>query len=276
MYEKIKNITSLTLSRLGFRGDDRPEVAIVLGSGLGGVVDRIENRRVVPYASIEGFPVSTVEGHSGQFVAGEIGGRRVVAMQGRFHYYEGYSMDEVVLGVRVMCAMGVRVLIVTNAAGGLNPDFEVGDVMLIEDQINLLPNPLLGRNDDRLGVRFVDMNEAFSRPLRQEAIWVAEDLGERLRRGVYLGSSGPTYETPAEYNFFRTIGADACGMSTTSEVIAARHMSVEVLGFSIITNVGIAPDGVAAHVNSHEDVVVAAQRGGASLTKIIERCIQKL
>lgn len=276
MYEKIKNITSLTLSRLGFRGDDRPEVAIVLGSGLGGVVDRIENRRVVPYASIEGFPVSTVQGHSGQFVAGEIGGRRVVAMQGRFHYYEGYSMDEVVLGVRVMCAMGVRVLIVTNAAGGLNPDFEVGDVMLIEDQINLLPNPLLGRNDDRLGVRFVDMNEAFSRPLRQEAIWVAEDLGERLRRGVYLGSSGPTYETPAEYNFFRTIGADACGMSTTSEVIAARHMSVEVLGFSIITNVGIAPDGVAAHVNSHEDVVVAAQRGGASLTKIIERCIQKL
>lgn len=276
MYEKIKNITSLTLSRLGFRGDDRPEVAIVLGSGLGGVVDRIENRRVVPYASIEGFPVSTVQGHSGQFVAGEIGGRRVVAMQGRFHYYEGYSMDEVVLGVRVMCAMGVRVLIVTNAAGGLNPDFEVGDVMLIEDQINLLPNPLLGRNDDRLGVRFVDMNEAFSRPLRQEAIGVAEDLGERLRRGVYLGSSGPTYETPAEYNFFRTIGADACGMSTTSEVIAARHMSVEVLGFSIITNVGIAPDGVAAHVNSHEDVVVAAQRGGASLTKIIERCIQKL
>lgn len=276
MYEKIKNITSLTLSRLGFRGDDRPEVAIVLGSGLGGVLDRIENRRVVPYASIEGFPVSTVQGHSGQFVAGEIGGRRVVAMQGRFHYYEGYSIDEVVLGVRVMCAMGVRALIVTNAAGGLNPDFEVGDVMLIEDQINLLPNPLVGRNDNRLGVRFVDMSEAFSRELRQTAIFAAEDLGERLRRGVYVGSSGPTYETPAEYNFFRTIGADACGMSTTSEVIAARHMSVEVLGFSTITNVGIAPDGVAAHVNSHEDVVAAAQRGGASLTKIIERCIQKL
>lgn len=276
MYEKIKNITSLTLSRLGFVGEDRPEVAIVLGSGLGGVVDRIENRRVVPYASIEGFPVSTVTGHSGQFVAGKIGGRRVVAMQGRFHYYEGYSIDDVVLGVRVMCAMGVRALIVTNAAGGLNPDFEVGDVMLIEDQINLLPNPLVGRNDERLGVRFVDMSEAFSRELRQTAIFAAEDLGERLRRGVYIGSSGPTYETSAEYIFFRTIGADACGMSTTPEVIVARHMAVDVLGFSIITNVGITPAGGATQVNSHDEVVAAAERGGVSLTKIIERCIQKL
>lgn len=274
MYEKIKNITSLTLSKLGFAEGETPEIGIVLGSGLGSLADRIQDAVHLPYQEVEGFSVSTVEGHIGQFIAGQIAGKRVVVMQGRVHYYEGYSMNQVTVGVRVMCQMGIKTLIVTNAAGGLNPDFEVGQVMLIEDQINLLPNPLIGPNIDSVGVRFVDMSEPYCLKLRNLAISVAGQMGIPLQRGVYVGSSGPSYETPAEYRYFRTIGADACGMSTTGEVIVARHAGVDVLGFSIITNVGIVNGK--APVNSHQDVVKAAKEAGEKLSNIIEKCLQRL
>ncbi|MEG2605774.1 MAG: purine-nucleoside phosphorylase [Mucinivorans sp.] len=277
MYEKIKSITSLIQSKLGFSDSQPPQVALVLGSGLGALADCMVNCKYLQYSDIEGFPCSTVAGHVGRFVAGELGGRRVIAMQGRVHYYEGYTMNEVTLGVRVMCMMGVRTLIVTNAAGGVNPDFRVGDVMLIEDQINMLPNPLIGANIDQIGVRFPDMSEAYSLQLRELAVSQAKALSIPLQRGVYLASSGPSYETKAEYRYFSAIGADACGMSTTGEVIVARHAGVEVLGFSIITNVGITlNDGQLACANSHTDVVNAAQMAGGRLSQIIEKCIQKL
>ncbi|MEG0466727.1 MAG: purine-nucleoside phosphorylase [Mucinivorans sp.] len=277
MYEKIKNITSLIQSKLGFTDDLRPEVAIVLGSGLGVLADHITQCKCLPYSEIDGFPQSTVVGHRGQFVSGMLGGKRVVVMQGRVHYYEGYSMEEVTLGVRIMLMMGARALVVTNAAGGVNPAFKVGDVMLIEDQINLLPNALIGSNDERLGVRFPDMSEAYSLRLRELALSVAGENKVELGRGVYLASSGPSYETPAEYRYFRSIGADACGMSTTPEVIVARHQGVDVLGFSMITNVGIPIDsGAKVQVNSHKDVVEAAESAAMKLTKIVEICIQKL
>lgn len=248
-----------------------PEVGLVLGSGLGSVVEAIEGARSVSYDQIEGFPVSSVAGHSGRFVAGTIGGRRVLAMQGRVHYYEGYSMDQVVLGVRAMAVWGIKTLVVTNAAGGVNPNFQVGDLMLIEDQINLMPNPLVGANIDQLGPRFPDMTDPYSARLRELVGVVAQELGVGLRRGVYLGSTGPTYETRAEYRFFGSIGADACGMSTVGEVIAARHASVEVVGFSIITNVA-----QAVEVNSHAEVTAAAAAAASRLTLLIKRCIPRL
>ena len=245
-----------------------PEIGLVLGSGLGGVADAIEEARSVSYADLGDFPVSGVAGHTGRFVAGMLGGRRVLAMQGRVHYYEGYPMEDVVLGVRAMREWGVHTLVVTNAAGGVNPEFEVGDIMLIQDHINLKPNPLVGPNLSELGPRFPDMTEAYSVRLREVALEMAAEEGIRLRRGVYLASTGPTYETPAEYRFFRIAGADACGMSTVPEVVAARHMGVEVLGFSIITNVA----GAAA-LNSHADVTAAAEHAAQRLTRLIERCI---
>lgn len=271
MYAKIKNITSRIRSSLGLGPDWVPEVGLVLGSGLGSVADAIQGARRVAYADVEGFPVSGVDGHSGYFVAGVLGGKRVLAMQGRVHYYEGYSMQEVVLGIRIMAVWGIGQLIVTNAAGGVNPDFRVGDLMLIEDQINLLPNPLVGPNVAELGPRFPDMTEPYSVRLGVLAEQTATALGLKLQRGVYLGSSGPSYETPAEYRFFRSIGVDACGMSTVGEVLAARHAGIEVLGFSIITNVA-----QAATVNSHQEVTAAAQTAAEKLSLLIERCIPKL
>lgn len=273
MYEKIKNITLHILSKLGFQDGEQPDMGIVLGSGLGALCELIEDPIYLPYDSIEGFVVSTVAGHQGRFVGGTLAGKRIVVMQGRMHFYEGYTMDEVTLGVRVMCMMGIRTLVVTNAAGGVNPKFVVGDVMLIEDQINLLPNPLIGRNLDQIGPRFVDMTEPFSSVLRASAIIAADRVGVSMVRGTYLGSSGPTYETPAEYRFFRAVGADACGMSTTPEVIVARHAGVEVLGFSIITNVGI-NEGVVQVKNSHDDVVNAAKNATGKLIKIIEQWLK--
>lgn len=271
MYAKIKNTTSLILSKLGFLNDEKPQFGIVLGSGLGALCDRILEPRYLPYTDIEGFAASTVEGHKGRFVAGLLSGRRVVVMQGRLHYYEGYTMDEVTLGARIMCAMGIEALIVTNAAGGVNPSFEIGDIMVIEDQINLLPNPLIGKNMDLVGVRFPDMSEPFSLRLRNLAFQAALGLGISMQRGVYVASSGPTYETQAEYRYFRIIGADACGMSTVPEVIVARHAGVPVVGFSIITNIGISSAPV---VNTHHDVVLAANNGGLKLLKVIERWLE--
>lgn len=274
MYQRIKSITSLIRSKLSFTDHYTPSVGLVLGSGLGSLVDAIEGARAVEYADIEGFVTSTVTGHGGRFVAGTIDGVEVIVMQGRVHYYEGYEMEDVVLGVRAMCEMGIKTLIVTNAAGGVNETFAVGDLMMIDDQINLLPNPLIGRNIDQIGPRFPDMTEAFSARKKKIVIECAEQMDIKLRRGVYLASTGSTYETPAEYEFFHRIGADACGMSTTPEVIVARHAGVDVVGFSVITNVG---RGVAATVrNSHAEVVEASERATKNLTQLIKQCLPKL
>lgn len=275
MYQRVVKIAEQIKQKLfSSEGSQLPLIGVVLGSGLGGFADKIDNPKVVHYSELEGFVVSTVEGHSGCFVSGEVSGVRVIAMQGRVHYYEGYSMEDVVLGVRVMALLGVKVMVVTNAAGGVNPDYEVGDIMLIRDQINMLPNPLIGRNIEELGVRFVDMTQPFSMKLRDIVKSNASELGIELREGVYLGSSGPTYESKAEYKFFNTIGADACGMSTTGEVIAARHAGVDVLGFSVITNIGFGDK--ANEVNLHSDVVEASNMAAGRLEKLLEVSLSEI
>ena len=213
------------------------EIGIICGSGLGGLCDKVENPIYVNYADIPNFPVSTAPGHIGRFVFGVLSGKKVVCMQGRVHYYEGYSPESVVMPVRVMKLLGVKKLIVTNAAGGINESFNVGDIMLITDHINFTgTNPLIGKNDERFGVRFPDMSFAYSPLLRETAIKCAEKIGLDLREGVYLGCSGPSYETPAEIRAFRTLGADTVGMSTVMEVIAANHCKMEVIGFSLVAN----------------------------------------
>ncbi len=272
-FQRIEKIATELKERLSFDGC-APRFGVVLGSGLGNFIDELSNVRYVDYGEIEGFVLSTVEGHSGRFVAGEIDGISVIAMQGRVHYYEGYSMEQVVMGVRIMALMGIEYLVVTNAAGGVNSDFRVGDIMVIRDHINLLPNPLIGANDSRFGVRFPDMTEAYGRKLQKIVYSVAERCGVQLCSGVYLGSSGPTYETPAEYEFFHRIGADACGMSTTPEVIAARHMGVEVLGFSVITNVGRGAN--ASKFNSHQEVVEASLSAAKTLQRIVRDSIVEI
>ncbi len=275
MYSKIKTIAEQLSDELFVARDiDKPVIGIILGSGLGGYAEKIERSAVKDYSSIEDFACSTVEGHKGRFVGGIVGGVSVIAMQGRVHYYEGYSMADVTLGIRVMCAMGIKTLIVTNAAGGVNEEFNVGDIMLIEDHISLLPNPLIGRNIEEMGVRFPDMTEAYSKRLRSIAVNCATKSEIKLRRGVYVASSGPTYETPAEYRFFNRIGGDACGMSTTPEVIVARHCGVEVLGFSVITNIGF---GVKANkVNAHNDVVEASKIAAKRLETLVSLSILQI
>lgn len=275
MYSKICDIASkLTEQLFVASGIDKPLVGIVLGSGLGSFAQKIERRAELDYSSIEGFASSTVEGHEGRFVGGIVGGVSVVAMQGRVHYYEGYEMSAVTLGVRVMAQMGIKVLIVTNAAGGVNSSFDIGDIMLIEDHINLLPNPLIGANVEQMGVRFPDMTEAYSKRLRALALGCASKSAVKLRKGVYVGSTGPTYETPAEYNYFHTIGADSCGMSTTPETIVARHCGVEVLGFSVITNVGRGDK--ANKVNAHKDVVEASNLAARRLEILVTLAIVEI
>lgn len=274
MYEKIKNITSLIRSRLGIADGHEPQVGIILGSGLGALADRVVGARILEYGDIEGFPVSQVKGHAGRFVYGVLGGKRVIVMQGRVHFYEGYQMQDVVLGVRALCAMGINTLIVTNAAGGLHENWRVGDIMLIEDQINLMPNPLIGANLDQFGERFVDMNEAYSLEHRELAVRAATNVGVELRCGTYLASTGPTYETPSEYRFFSTVGADACGMSTVGEVIVARHHGVRVLGFSLISNIAFGE--AASATNSHSEVLAASAAGASDLIKIVEQCLHGL
>lgn len=213
------------------------EIGIICGSGLGGLCDKVENPIYVNYADIPNFPVSTAPGHIGRFVFGTLSGKKVVCMQGRVHYYEGYSPEDVIMPVRVMKLLGVQNLIVTNAAGGINESFNVGDIMLITDHINFTGvNPLIGKNDDRFGVRFPDMSFAYSPALRKTAIECATKIGLSLREGVYIGCSGPSYETPAEIIAFRTLGADTVGMSTVMEVIAANHCKMDVLGFSLVAN----------------------------------------
>lgn len=270
--EKINEITARLKERIDGR---KPEVGIVLGSGLGRLADVIEDPIVVPYRELPGFPVSTAVGHKGNFIVGRLSGKTVIAMQGRIHFYEGYGMDKVVLPIRVMIGVGIRTLFVSNAAGGTNLDYHVGDLMIIKDHINLLPNPLIGPNFDDFGPRFPDMTRPYDPSLIKLAMNIAKKEGILVHRGVYVGGTGPSYETPAEYKYFRLIGGDAVGMSTIPEVIVARHAGVPVFGMSVITNE--AHDDYADDFeNDGDDVVVAANAAADKMTTIITKMIEKL
>ena len=254
---------------------NKPFVGIVLGSGLGKLAEKIQNKIVIKYSEVPGFPVSTAIGHKGNFIAGELGGKFVIAMQGRFHYYEGYSMDLVTLPIRVMAKLGIKSLFVSNAAGGVNFDFKVGDLMIIRDHINLLPNPLIGPNLDEFGPRFPDMTRPYEPKLIKMADEIGAELGIPLQKGVYLAGTGPTYETPSEYKYFRMIGGDAIGMSTVPEVIVARHSSVPVFGMSVITNE--AHDDYAEDFeNNGDDVVKAADAAADKMTLLFTKLIERL
>ena len=253
----------------------KPFAGIVLGSGLGKLAEKIENKIVIPYKEVPGFPVSTAIGHKGNFIAGELGGKFVLAMQGRFHYYEGYSMDLVTLPIRVMKELGISYLFVSNAAGGVNFDFRVGNLMVITDHINHLPNPLIGPNMSEFGPRFPDMTHPYSKDVRKIAYEVAAKHNIELKSGVYLGVTGPSYETPAEYKYFRSIGADAIGMSTVPEVIVARHSNIPVFGMSVITNEAH-DDYAEDYVNDGNDVVRAADKAADSMTLLFTEIIKSL
>ena len=270
--ERINNAADFVRTRIG---DMKPVVGIVLGSGLGKLADRITDRTVIPYREIPGFPVSTAIGHKGNFIAGTLGGRTVIAMQGRFHYYEGYPMELVVLPIRVMIRLGIGRLFVSNAAGGVNFDFRIGDLMIIRDHINLLPNPLVGRNLDEFGPRFPDMTRPYDPALIRAAEKIAAESGIELKKGVYLAGTGPSYETPSEYRYFRMIGADAVGMSTIPEVIAARHASIPVFGMSVITNEAH-DDYAEDYVNDGDAVVAAADAAADRMSLIFERLVMSL
>lgn len=246
---------------------EAPSIGLILGSGLGVIADLVENATVIQYDQIPHFPVSTVEGHAGELLLGTIQGKHVLLMKGRFHMYEGYGVEVVSFPVRVMKELGVKTLLVTNAAGGINTSYEVGDLMLIKDHINFtFRNPLIGPNFSELGVRFPDMSEAYSRALRQTAKEVAGEQGVKLQEGVYIGLLGPTYETPAEIRMMRTLGADAVGMSTVAEVIVARHADIEVLGFSCISNMAA---GILDQPLSHEEVMETTERVKPKFLKLI-------
>ncbi|SFK93065.1 purine-nucleoside phosphorylase [Paenibacillus sp. 1_12] len=251
-----------------------PQIGLILGSGLGVIADLVENATVITYDEIPHFPVSTVEGHAGELLLGTIHGKHVLLMKGRFHLYEGYGVDVVSFPVRVMKELGVQTLIVTNAAGGVNTSYEVGDLMVIKDHINFtFRNPLIGPNFSELGVRFPDMSEAYSRRLRQTAHEVALEQGLKLPEGVYAGLTGPTYETPAEIRMLRTLGADAVGMSTVAEVIVARHAGIEVLGFSCISNMAA---GILDQPLSHQEVMETTERVKPKFLKLILGIVAKL
>ena len=253
----------------------KPTVGIVLGSGLGKLADEIQDPLVIPYKDIPGFPVSTAIGHKGNFIVGTLGGKCVIAMQGRIHYYEGYGMNQVVLPIRVMIRMGIQYLFVSNAAGGTNLGFHVGDLMIIRDHINMIPNPLIGPNLDEFGPRFPDMTRPYEPGLIKKAEQIAEEEGIALQKGVYVAVSGPCYETPAEYKFFRLIGGDAVGMSTVPEVIVARHSSIPVFGMSVITDVAHATDDE-EYVTDGEVIVAAANAAADRMTVIFRRLIESL
>lgn len=255
-------------------GRSVPEVAVILGSGLGLMADRIQNPLVVPYAQIPHFKQSTAVGHKGNLIFGQLGGKDVMAMQGRFHYYEGYTMQEVTFPVRVMARLGVKTLFVSNAAGAVNPSFHVGDMMIITDHINLMPNPLVGPNLDSFGTRFPDMTTVYSRRIRQIAVDQAEQMGCTLQHGVYVAGTGPTYETPAEYRYYAAIGGDAAGMSTVPEVIVARHCGLEIFGMSIITNQS--NDLSDTCLNDGDDVVAQANKAAHTMTTLFERIINNM
>lgn len=256
------------------KGVLKPQVGIILGSGLGSLTELVEYSIEIPYSDIPHFPQSTVQGHKGKLIYGKLSGKEVMMMAGRFHYYEGYDMKEVTFPVRVMKALGVETLIVSNAAGGMNPEFKVGDIMLIKDHINFFPeHPLRGHNDERLGTRFPDMSEAYDSRLFSIAIDIATELGIHIQKGVYAGLQGPTYETPSEYEWLHRSGADAVGMSTVPEVIVARHAGMNVFAMSVITDLGVA--GIVEKV-SHEEVLDAANNAAPKMAKIVTELVRAL
>lgn len=251
-----------------------PKTGIILGTGLGNLVTQITDKMEIPYDIIPNFPISTVEGHSGKLIFGKLGDVDIMAMQGRFHYYEGYDMKEVTFPVRVMKAIGIENVLVSNAAGGMHPDFEIGDLMIITDHINTFPeHPLRGKNFNELGTRFPDMSEPYSKDLIAKAKTIAKDNGIRVVEGVYVGTSGPTFETPAEYQYFRIIGGDAVGMSTVPEVIVANHAGMRVFGMSIITDLGV--PGKIVEV-SHEEVQEIGNKAQPLMTLIMKELVNQL
>ena len=269
MLQTIKETASFISNKTKFN----PEIGIILGTGLGGLVSEIEIEHTIPYNEIPNFPVSTVEGHSGRLILGTLGNKNVVAMQGRFHFYEGYTMEKVTFPVRVMKLLGIKNLIVSNASGGVNPDYEVGDLMILEDHICLIPNPLIGENIDELGPRFPDMSEPYDKNL----IKLAEDIAAKnnlpVKKGVYVSLTGPTLETPAEYKHMRIIGGDTVGMSTAPEVIVARHMNIPCFAMSVITDLGV--PGKIQKV-THEEIQKVSEVAEPKLTLIIKELIAKI
>ncbi len=248
-----------------------PEIGVVLGSGLGSLSELVESPVTIAYSSIPGFPTPTVEGHKGNMILGTIGGKRVVMMNGRFHFYEGYPAAVTALPVRLMAAMGVRTLLLSNAAGGIGEGLSVGDIMIIKDHISFIPNPLIGPNEERFGVRFPSMVDAYSPRLREVAFETASKAGIELREGVYVAVTGPSYETPAEVRFYRSIGGDAVGMSTATEVIAARHAGMEVMAASLITNIN---DPDTPTPPDHSEVLEAGRRATDKMASLFAGVIK--
>ena len=268
MLEKIKETADFLKQKV----NTHPKTAIILGTGLGRLADEITDSFSISYHHIPNFPISTVEGHSGKLIFGKLGGKDIMAMQGRFHYYEGYSMKQVTFPIRVMRELGIKTLFVSNASGGTNPHFKVGDLMIITDHINYFPeHPLHGPNID-YGPRFPDMSETYSKKLRQRALTIAEEKHIDVQQGVYLGTQGPTFETPSEYKMFQLWGADAVGMSTVPEVIVARHCGIEVFGISVITDIGV--EGQIQKI-THEDVQKAADASQEKMTEIMREMIKR-
>lgn len=270
MLEKIKKAAAYISERV----EKLPKTGIILGTGLGQLVEHIDIVKEIPYAEIPEMPVSTVEGHSGKLIFGYLGEKYVMAMQGRFHYYEGYDMKQVTFPVRVMRQLGVETLFVSNAAGGMNKDFKVGDIMIITDHINLFPeNPLRGKNYEELGTRFPAMTEPYDLRLIEMADKIAAEKGIRVMHGVYVGTPGPTFETPAEYEYFRIIGGDAVGMSTVPEVIVAKHAGMNVFGVSVITDLG---GKDIKEVPTHEEVQKAAVKAQPYMTEIMKEMVARI
>jgi len=267
MLDQIKATATFIKEKTGFM----PEVGIILGTGLGGLVKEISIEHSLPYNEIPNFPVSTVEGHSGKLILGVLGGKKVAAMQGRFHFYEGYGMDKVVFPVRVMKYLGIKQLFLSNASGGVNPDFEIGDVMIQTDHINMFgAHPLIGPNISELGPRFPDMSDAYDKEIIEKAKSIAKANNIKVQQGVYLGLTGPTFETPAEYKMVRVLGADTVGMSTVPEVIAARHMGIPCFATSIITDLGV--PGKIVKV-THEEVQEVAKKAEQNMTFLMRELI---
>ena len=268
MLERIQETADFLKSKM----HTHPETAIILGTGLGSLANEITDKYEIGYETIPNFPVSTVEGHSGKLIFGKLGNKDIMAMQGRFHFYEGYSMKEVTFPIRVMRELGIKTLFVSNAAGGMNPAFEIGDLMIITDHINFFPeHPLRGKNIP-YGPRFPDMSEAYNQALIRKADEIANEKGIKVQHGIYIGTQGPTYETPAEYKMFRILGADAVGMSTVPEVIVANHCDIQVFGISVITDLGV--EGKIVEV-THEDVQKAADAAQPLMTTIMRELINR-
>jgi purine-nucleoside phosphorylase len=269
MLETIKQTASFLSEKTNFQ----PEIAIILGTGLGGIVNDISIYLSIDYKDIPNFPVSTAPGHQGKLIFGSLGGKKVMAMQGRFHYYEGYSMNEITFPVRVMKFMGIKYLFVSNASGGVNPEFEIGDLMIQTDHINLLPNPLIGKHYPEFGDRFPDMSASYDKELIKRAINIARENNIKIQHGCYVGVTGPTLETPKEYEYFRSIGGDTVGMSTVPEVIVAHQMGIPCFAISIITDLGIPGRIVEVSV---EDVQKAAEASAPKMKLIMEKLIESL